>query len=174
MVDSFSIDVKRGRRDLKFSINAKGGVCWSVFTGCCTGFFINVKLFAESSFGIREFGNCKLRDSGIQRLQVERTEACFSIYRKRIHDSIQTIGSWRVKDRRSKYKQKSDIGKQRKEELQPLTSRYAKSRNAKSRKAVSRRSEHKVPMRSGPSDHEILKRDTHHMIYGFESFCWRS
>jgi hypothetical protein len=28
MVDSFSIDVKRGRRDLKFSINAKGGVCW--------------------------------------------------------------------------------------------------------------------------------------------------
>jgi hypothetical protein len=28
MVDSFAIDVKRGRRDLKFSINAKGGVCW--------------------------------------------------------------------------------------------------------------------------------------------------
>jgi hypothetical protein len=28
MVVSFSIDVKRGRRDLKFSINAKGGVCW--------------------------------------------------------------------------------------------------------------------------------------------------
>jgi hypothetical protein len=28
MVDSFSIDVKRGRRDLNFSINAKGGVCW--------------------------------------------------------------------------------------------------------------------------------------------------
>jgi hypothetical protein len=27
MVDSFSIDVKRGRRDLKFSINAKGGAC---------------------------------------------------------------------------------------------------------------------------------------------------
>jgi hypothetical protein len=24
----FVIDVKRGRRDLKFSINAKGGVCW--------------------------------------------------------------------------------------------------------------------------------------------------
>jgi hypothetical protein len=28
MVVSFAIDVKRGRRDLKFSINAKGGVCW--------------------------------------------------------------------------------------------------------------------------------------------------
>jgi hypothetical protein len=28
MVVSFSIYVKRGRRDLKFSINAKGGVCW--------------------------------------------------------------------------------------------------------------------------------------------------
>jgi hypothetical protein len=28
MVDSFSIDVKRGRRVLKFPINAKGGVCW--------------------------------------------------------------------------------------------------------------------------------------------------
>jgi hypothetical protein len=28
MVDSFAIDVKRGIRDLKFSINAKGGVCW--------------------------------------------------------------------------------------------------------------------------------------------------
>jgi hypothetical protein len=59
MVDSFAIDVKRGRRDLKFAINAKGGVCWSVCTGCCTGFVINVKLeaarwFAESSFGIRE------------------------------------------------------------------------------------------------------------------------
>ena len=55
MVDSFAIDVKRGRRDLKFSINAKGGVCWSV----CTGFVINVKLeatwwFAESSFRIQE------------------------------------------------------------------------------------------------------------------------
>jgi hypothetical protein len=28
MADSFAIDVKRGRRDLKFSINSKGGVCW--------------------------------------------------------------------------------------------------------------------------------------------------
>jgi len=28
MVVSFSIDVKRVRRDLKFSINAKGEVCW--------------------------------------------------------------------------------------------------------------------------------------------------
>jgi hypothetical protein len=55
MVDSFAIDVIRGRRDLKFSINAKGGFCWSV----CTGFVINVKLeavwwFAKSSFRIRE------------------------------------------------------------------------------------------------------------------------
>jgi hypothetical protein len=59
MVDSFSIYVKRGRRDLKFAINAKGGVCWLVFIGCCTGFVIIVKLeavrwFVESSFGIRE------------------------------------------------------------------------------------------------------------------------
>ena len=76
MVDSFAIDVKRGRRDLKFSINAKGGVCWLV----CKGFVINVKLFTESSFEIWEFGNCELRDSGIWRLQVERIEACFSIY----------------------------------------------------------------------------------------------
>jgi hypothetical protein len=59
MVDSFAIDVKRGRRDLKFSIDAKGGVFWSVYTGCCTGFVINVKLeaarwFTEISFRIRE------------------------------------------------------------------------------------------------------------------------
>jgi hypothetical protein len=43
MVDSFAIDVKRGRRDLKFSINAKGGVCWQglqflhSFRAVCTG-----------------------------------------------------------------------------------------------------------------------------------------
>jgi hypothetical protein len=42
MIDSFSIDVKRGRRDLKFAINAKGGVCWLVYTGL--GFIIYVKL----------------------------------------------------------------------------------------------------------------------------------
>jgi hypothetical protein len=59
MVDSFSIAVKMWRRDLKISINAKGGVCWSVCISCCIGFFINVKLeaawwFAESSFRIWE------------------------------------------------------------------------------------------------------------------------
>jgi hypothetical protein len=83
MVDSSAIDVKRGRRDLKFSINAKRGVCWSVYTGCCTGFVIDVKLFSKSSFRIWEFENCKLRDLGIHRLQVERTEACFLIYRNK-------------------------------------------------------------------------------------------
>jgi hypothetical protein len=46
MVDSFSIDVKRGSRDLKFTINAKAGVCWLL----CTGFVINVKLEVAQSF----------------------------------------------------------------------------------------------------------------------------
>jgi hypothetical protein len=70
MVVSFSIDVKRGRRDLKFSmfsINAKGGVCWSVCTGL--GFVINDKI---KSIRLREeyaqwLAKRKLWNLGIQK-----------------------------------------------------------------------------------------------------------
>jgi hypothetical protein len=70
MVVSFAIDVKRGGRDLKFvmfAINAKGGVCWSVYTGL--GFFINVKLksIRPREAVARWLEERNLRNSGIQK-----------------------------------------------------------------------------------------------------------
>jgi hypothetical protein len=55
MVVSFAIDVKRGRRDLKFpmlAINAKGRVCWSVFTRL--GFLSFVIIVKLKSIRLRE------------------------------------------------------------------------------------------------------------------------